>query len=102
MSFQNISLNQESSNQDDDFIKDNQAYSIDTKNEDSQNKQQSLINIQINLGDGKIKELKIDSIDNIEESINDFCIENNLPIEAKKPIKNLLLKELNKKISECK
>ena len=43
------------------------------------NQQQSLISIQIEIGDNQAKELKIDSIDDVDKSINDFCIENNLP-----------------------
>jgi hypothetical protein len=38
----------------------------------------------------------------LDKSIDDFCIENNLPEESKVPIKDLLLKNINEKISKCK
>ena len=102
MSFHNNTFNQQESNIEEypDF-QEHQTYSMDNKDEDSNNSE-PFIKVEINIGNGQIKELNINSIDDIDKSIDDFCIENNLPKEAKKPIKKLLLEELNKKIPECK
>ena len=102
MSFHNNTFNQQESNIEEypDF-QEHQTYSMDNKDEDNNNSE-PFIKVEINIGNGQIKELNINSIDDIDKSIDDFCIENNLPKEAKKPIKKLLLEELNKKIPECK
>ena len=105
MSYQNSSSDKEqdlNKDEDDTYFKENQTYSLDTKYEDYNNINPSLIKIEINIGNDQIKELNINSMENIDKSINDFCEENNLPKEAKLPIKNLLLEELNKKITQCK
>ena len=105
MSHQNSSSDKEqdlNKDEDDTYFKENQTYSLDTKSEDYNNINPSLIKIEINIGNDQIKELNINSMENIDKSINDFCEENNLPKEAKLPIKNLLLEELNKKITQCK
>jgi hypothetical protein len=54
------------------------------------------------LGNNKIKELKIRSMEEVDEDISIFCNENNLPQEAIPSIKNLILDSLNKKILQCK
>ena len=102
MSFQNsLSSGEHDSCKDNTYYPEDQTFSMnDNKEEDSHNSQ--LIKIEINIGDGIIKELNIYSMDDIEKSIIDFCKENNLPEEAKTPIKNLLIQELNKKITKCK
>ena len=86
----------------DTYFKENQTYSLDNKDEDYNNINTSLIKVEINIGNGIIKELDINSMDDIDKSINNFCLENKLSKEAKIPIKNYLLDELNKKISQCK
>ena len=91
----------ESIKQEDTYFKENQTYSLDNRDEEY-NEGQSLIKVEINIGNGEIKELNIYSMNDIDKSIDNFCTENNLPKEAKIPIKNLLLEELNKKISLCK
>jgi len=102
MSYQEF-LSDRDLNQENDYFGEHAEYSIDNKEDPKiQNQQQSLISIQIEIGDNKAKELKIDSIDDVDKSINDFCVENNLPIEAKASIKNLLLEEIEKKITQCK
>ena len=103
MSYANSLLNRdkESIKEEDTYFKENQTYSLDNKEEEC-NEGQSLIKVEINIGNGEIKDLNIYSMNDLDKSINDFCIENNLPKEAKIPIKNLLLEELNKKISQCK
>ena len=102
MSYQDF-LSDREINQENDYFGDHAVYSINNKEDPkNQNQQQSLISIQIEIGDNQEKELKIDSIDNVDKSINDFCIENNLPKEAKASIKNLLLEEIEKKITQCK
>ena len=102
MSLQNsLSSEEQDSCKDSNYYPEDKACSIDgNKEEESLNSQ--LIKVEINIGDGIIKELNIYSMDDIEKSIIDFCKENNLPEEAKKPIKNLLMQELNKKIAQCK
>ena len=102
MSYQDF-LSDRDLNQENDYFGDHAAFSIDNKEDPTiKNQQQSLISIQIEIGDNQAKELKIDSIDDIDKPINDFCIENNLPKEAKASIKNLLLEEIEKKITQCK
>ena len=87
--------------EEDTYFKENQTYSLDNRDEEY-NEGQSLIKVEINIGNGEIKELNIYSMNDLDKSINDFCLENNLPKGAKIPIKNLLLEELSKKISLCK
>ena len=102
MSYQDF-LSDRELNQENDYFGERAAYSIDIKEDPKiQSQQHSLISIQIEIGDNQAKELKIDSIDDIDKPINDFCIENNLPKEAKASIKNLLLEEIEKKIVQCK
>ena len=86
----------------DTYFKENQTYSVDNRDEDYNNINSSLIKVEINLGNGIIKELDVNSMDDIDKSINNFCLENKLSKEIKIPIKNYLLDELNKKISQCK
>jgi len=102
MSYQDF-LSERELDQENDCFGNHPPFSIDNKeNPKIQNQQQSLISIQIEIGDNQAKELKIDSIDDVDKSINDFCVENNLPKEAKMSIKNLLLEEIEKKINQCK
>ena len=61
-----------------------------------------LINIDVNLGENISKKLTIYSNDDIDKKIHDFCLINDLPSEAEKPLHSLLFKELNSKISQCK
>ena len=62
----------------------------------------SLIKIEINLGENNIKELNISSLNNLDQSIKNFCKENNISKDAESTIKKLLMDELNKKIEQCK
>ena len=86
----------------DTYFKENQTYSLDNRDEDYNNINTSLMKVEINLGNGIIKELDVNSMDDIDKSINNFCLENKLSKETKIPIKNYLLDELNKKISQSK
>ena len=87
--------------EEDPYFQEHQTYSMDNKDEDNNNSE-SLIKVEINIGNNQIKELNITSMNDIDKTINDFCIENNLPKEATIPIKNLLIEELDKKINQCK
>ena len=105
MSFQNSSFSEDD---EPDTSRNNSSYKndkisyMDYKEKESDKKNKSLIKVEMNIGDGIIKELNIYKLDEIDKSINDFCIENNLPKESKAPIKDLLLQEINKKITQCK
>lgn len=68
----------------------------------SVNPNKPFFTLQVNIGEEKTKDLNIYSTDNIEKDIENFCLENNLPSEAKVPIQDLLMEELNKKINQCK
>ena len=86
--------------EEDTYFQEHQTYSLDNKDEDNNNK--SLIKVEINIGNNQIKELDIISMNDIDNTINDFCIENNLPKEAEESIKKLIIEELDKKIIQCK
>ena len=100
MSNHNNTYNKKELNVEEDPYFQHQTYSMDNKDEDNNN--ESLIKVEINIGNNQIKELNITSMNDIDKSINDFCIENNLPKEAEIPIKSLLIKEIDKKINQCK
>lgn len=61
-----------------------------------------LLTIDIQLKENNIKKININSVDEIDDKINEFCKDNNISSNGKKYIKNILLQELNKKISKCK
>ena len=86
--------------EEDTYFREHQTYSVDNKDEGNNSK--SLIKVEINIGNNQIKELNIFSMNDIDKSINDFCIENNLPKEAEEPIKKLIIEEIDKKINQCK
>ena len=100
MSHQSNSLYGPASNNEDPNLEEHHTYSMDNLEESST--ENSLVKVEINLGNNNVKELNIHSMNDIEKEIDDFCRENNLPKETKIPIKNLLLEELNKKIKKCK
>ena len=83
------------------FFEENEKNSIGNKIEENQNNK-SLIKVEINLGGDNVKELNINSLNNLDESINEFCTENKISKEANSTIKKILLDELNKKIELCK
>ena len=60
------------------------------------------LSIDIQLKENDIKNIKLNSADEIDDKMNLFCKENNIPSHGKKYIKNILLQEINKKISNCK
>ena len=103
MSYQNSSSFRERNinREEDTYFKESQTYSLDNTNEDAHDAN-SLLKVEVNIGNGKIKELIIISTDGIDQTISNFCSENNLPKEAKIPIKNLILEKLDKKITQCK
>ena len=92
--------------------------SIIEKDKSSQNNNNSLLNlksakpeeknkrivlsIDIKLSENNIKTIEINSDDEIEDKINLFCKDNNIPLNAKKYINNVILQELNKNILKCK
>ncbi len=84
--------------------KSNQNISIKTlKSIESEEKNISkLISIDIKLSENNIKKIEINSPDEIEDKINLFCKENNIPLNVKKFINNVILEELNKNIIKCK
>lgn len=102
MSLSNILSNHNNSNNSnkENDIFEAQLYSFDTKEENSSINY--IFKVEINLGNNKIKELKIRSMEEVDEDISIFCNENNLPQEAIPSIKNLILDSLNKKILQCK
>ena len=61
-----------------------------------------LLSLYLKIGENNFKKLEINTPDEIEEKINLFYQEYNIPSQAKKDIHNLIIKELNKKILECK
>ena len=84
--------------------KSNQSISFKTlKSIESEEKNISkLISIDIKLSENNIKKIEINSPDEIEDKINLFCKENNIPLNVKKFINNVILEELNKNIIKCK
>jgi hypothetical protein len=109
MSSQNSSFSNESgrdtsrSNPSPSYQNEQVAYmDNNNKEKESQKKDNYLFKVEINIGDGIIKELNIYKLNELDKSIDDFCMENNLPEESKVPIKDLLLKNINEKISKCK
>lgn len=61
-----------------------------------------LLFIDIQLKENNIKNISLNSVDEIEDKMNLFCKDNNISTHGKKYIKNILLEKLNKKISDCK
>lgn len=107
MSSQNSSFSNESgqdmSRRSNPSYQNDQVSYMDNEENESQKKDNNyLFKVEINIGDGIIKELNVYKLNELDKSIDDFCKENNLPEESKVPIKDLLLKNINKKISQCK
>lgn len=61
-----------------------------------------LLSVDIKIKENDIKKIEINSVNEIEDKINHFCKENNIQMNAKKLIQNVIIQELNKKILECK
>ena len=61
-----------------------------------------VLSIDIILSENNIKTIEIHSGDEIENKINLFCKDNNIPLNIKQYINNSILKELNKNIEKCK
>jgi hypothetical protein len=61
-----------------------------------------LLSVDIKIKENDIKNIRINSVDEIDDKINIFCKENNIPMNAKKYIQNVIIQELNKKINQCK
>ena len=61
-----------------------------------------VLSIDIKLSDNNIQKIEINSGDEIENKINLFCKDNNISLNTKKYINNIILEELNKNIVKCK
>ncbi len=65
-------------------------------------KNSPLLSIDIQLKDNDFKKISLYSVDEIDDKINKFCNDNEISSNGKIYIKNILIQELNKKISNCK
>ncbi len=72
------------------------------KNSESEENASPLLSVDIKIKENNIKNIKINSVDEIDDKINLFCQENNIPNNAKKYIQIVIIQELNKKIAQCK
>ena len=72
------------------------------KNSESEENVSPLLSVDIKIKENNIKNIRISSVDEIDDKINLFCQENNIQNNAKKYIQNIIIQELNKKIAQCK
>jgi hypothetical protein len=70
----------------------------DKQNDETKN---YLMNIDILLIDNKIKTLKFNHQDNIEEILQNFCKENNISKKVQIGLKQIILEEINRKNNKC-
>ena len=62
----------------------------------------TLLSIDIQLDENNTKKFELNSSDDLEQKLNSFCEENNLPESAKKYIHNSILEKLSQNKIECK
>ena len=62
----------------------------------------ALISIDIQLDENNSKKFELSSSDDLEQKLNLFCIENNLPDSAKKYVHNFILEKIAQNKIECK
>ena len=62
----------------------------------------TLLSIDIQLDENNTKKFELNSSDDLEQKLNSFCEENNLPESAKKYIHNSILEKISQNKIECK
>lgn len=62
----------------------------------------SLISIDIQLDENNTKKFELNSSDDLDNKLNAFCEENNLPDSAKKYIHNSILEKISQNKIKCK
>ena len=62
----------------------------------------TLLSIDIQLDENNTKKFELNSSDDLDQKLNSFCEENNLPESAKKYIHNSILEKISKNKIECK
>ena len=62
----------------------------------------TLLSIDIQLDENNTKKFELNSSDDLDQKLNSFCEENNLPESAKKYIHNSILEKLSQNKIECK
>ena len=62
----------------------------------------TLLSIDIQLDENNIKKFELNSSDDLDQKLNSFCEENNLPESAKKYIHNSILEKISQNKIECK
>ena len=62
----------------------------------------TLLSIDIQLNENNTKKFELNSSDNLDQKLNSFCEENNIPESAKKYIHNSILEKLSQNKIECK
>ena len=79
------------------FIQENQ-----TKLNEEEEEKLSSISIDIQLDENNTKKFELNYSDDLEQKLNSFCEENNLPESAKKYIQNSILEKFAQNKIECK
>ena len=62
----------------------------------------TLLSIDIQLDENNTKKFVLNSSDDLDQKLNSFCEENNLPESAKKYIHNSILEKISQNKIECK
>ena len=62
----------------------------------------TLLSIDIQLDENNTKKFELNSSDDLDQKLNSFCEENNIPEPAKKYIHNSILEKISKNKIECK
>ena len=62
----------------------------------------TLLSIDIQLDENNTKKFELNSSDDLDQKLNSFCEENNLPESAKKYIQNSILEKFAQNKIECK
>ena len=62
----------------------------------------TLLSIDIQLDENNTKKFELNSSDDLDQKLNSFCEENNLPESAKIYIHNSILEKLSQNKIECK
>jgi len=62
----------------------------------------TLLSIDIQLDENNTKKFELNSSDDLDQKLNSFCEENNLPESAKKYIHNSILEKISQNKIECK
>ena len=62
----------------------------------------TLLSIDIQLNENNTKKFELKSSDDLDQKLNSFCEENNIPESAKKYIHNSILEKLSQNKIECK